>query len=291
MKRVDFHMHTTHSDGSYTPAELMRYCKQKKLECVSVTDHDTMSSFEEAEREAKQLGIELVPGVEISAQFDPGTLHILGFFLDRHHPRLKAMFEEIQKARRERNPMIIKKLNDLGIDISMEEVIEAACGSKTGKVSDKQIGRPHFAKVLIKKKAVKNHEDAFNKYLAKGRPAYVDKRRVSSQEALTLIREAGGIASVAHPKQMKLNPEALEKEIGKLAQEGLEAIEVYNSCQNPRDNDIFNRIAERFKLVKTGGSDFHGTNKPDVDLAYLGENVHLGYEMVDALRERIAQRR
>ena len=248
-----------------------------------------MSSFEEAEREANQLGIEIVPGIEISAQFEPGTLHILGFFLDRNHPKLKAVLEEIQTARRERNPMIIKKLNGLGIDISMEEVIQEACGPG-GKATDKQIGRPHFAKVLIKKRVVKNNEDAFNKYLAKGKPAYVDKRRVTSEEALQLIRESGGIASIAHPKQMKLNPEKAEKEVGKFVDQGLEAIEVYNSCHNHRDNAIYSKIAKQFNLVETGGSDFHGTNKPDVDLAFLGEKVQLGYEMVDALRDRIRKR-
>jgi len=193
-------------------------------------------------------------------------------------------------AGRERNPLIIKKLNDLGIDITMEEVVEVACGPG-GKPIKKQIGRPHFAKALIQKGAVKNHEEAFNKYLAKGKPAYVDKRRVSSQEALQLINEAGGVASVAHPKQMKLQSEALEKEIGRLVDQGLGGIEVYNSCQNRHENEIYSKIAKRFNLIETGGSDFHGTNKPDVDLSFLGENVHLGYEMVDALRDRIRRRK
>ncbi len=289
MTRVDFHMHTTHSDGSYAPAELIRYCKVKGLGCVSVTDHDTMSSFEECDKEARELGIELIPGVEISAQFEPGTLHILGFFLDRHQPKLKAVLDEIQKARRERNPQIIQKLNALGIEISMKEVVEEAYANTEG-MADKQIGRPHFAKVLLKKGAVKSLEEAFDKYLGKGKPAYVDKRRVTSEEAIGLINQAGGIASVAHPKQMKLAPDTLEKEIGKLVDQGLGAIEVYNSCQRPYENAIYQRIAKRFNLVETGGSDFHGANKPDVDLGFLGENVNLGYSMVESLRERIAKR-
>jgi hypothetical protein len=268
----------------------MRYCKEKGLACVSVTDHDTMSSFEECEREARNLGIEVVPGVEISAIFEPGTLHILGFFLDRNHPELKAVLEEIQKARRERNPQIIQKLNDLGIDITLEEVTEEAC-AKTGLRGAKQIGRPHFAKVLLNKGYVQSFDEAFGKYLAKGKPAYVDKRRVTSQEAIRLINRAGGIASVAHPKQMRLNDEVLEKEIGRLADQGLGGLEVYNSCQSPHENAVYKKIAERFDLVVTGGSDFHGANKPDVDLGFLGEGVVLGYEMVEALRDRIRQRR
>lgn len=289
MTRVDFHMHTTHSDGSYTPTELIRYCKVKGLACVSVTDHDTISSFDEADEAAKDLGIELIPGVEISAQFEPGTLHILGFFMDRHQPKLKAVFEEIQKARRERNPQIIQKLNALGIDISMKDVVEEAYANTEG-MADKQIGRPHFAKVLLKKGVIKTLEEAFDRYLGKGKLAYVDKRRVTSEEAINLINQAGGIASVAHPKQMKLAPDTLEKEIGKLVDQGLGGIEVYNSCQRPYENTIYQRIAKRFNLVQTGGSDFHGANKPDVDLGFLGDDVSLGYDMVEALRERIAKR-
>lgn len=285
MKLVDFHMHTTHSDGSYKPAELIRYCKAKNLACVSVTDHDTMSSFEECKREADQLGIELVPGVEISAQFEPGTLHILGYFLDRNHPELKARFEDIQKARRERNPEIVRKLNKLGVDITLEEVAREAYG-EAQVPAGKQLGRPHFAKVLLKKGVVKNWEEAFDKYLGKGQAAYVDKRRMTSEESLRVIRGAGGVASVAHPKQMKLDEAALEKEIGRLVDQGLGGMEVYNSCQNPADNEIYLKLAKRFDLVVTGGSDFHGANKPDVDLGYLGDGVKLGYEMVEALRER-----
>ena len=286
MRRIDLHMHTTHSDGSYAPATLMRFCKDKGLACVSVTDHDTMSGVEEAEREAKQLGIEMIPGVEISAQFNPGTLHILGYFIDPNHPKLKTVFGEIQKARRERNPLIIKKLNDLGIDITMEEVVEEACQSGE-EVSEKQIGRPHFAKTLIKKGIVRNHEEAFSRYLTKGQPAYVDKRRVSKEEALQLIHEAGGIAAVAHPKQMRLEAGALEKEIEYLAALGLDAMEVYSSCQNRKESKIYRKIAKRFDLVETGGSDFHGTNNPGVDLGYLGEGVELDYKVIEALKNKV----
>lgn len=290
MKRVDFHMHTTHSDGSYTPEALMQYCKEKRLDCVSVTDHDTMSSFESCRKEAGRQGIELVPGVEISAQFEPGTLHILGFFLDRRHPELNRAFGEVQKARRERNPQIIAKLNEIGIEITLAEVIHETYGTRQIPAGS-QLGRPHFAKTLVKKGMVKTYEEAFKEYLSKGRPAYVDKRRLSSREAIRLIRAAGGIASVAHPKQMKLGAEDLEKEIGRLVSEGLEGVEVYNSCQNAEDNRLFQRIAKRFDLVATGGSDFHGANKAGVDLGWMGDGVEMGYEMVEFLRGRIGKRK
>ena len=284
MKRIDLHMHTTHSDGSYTPRELVRYAKEKRLDCISVTDHDTMSSYDECADEAREQGIELIPGIEISAQFEPGTLHILGFFLDPGHASLKTGLEGIQKARAERNPQIVEKLNRLGVPITYEEV-QAESGGK-------QVGRPHFARVLLKKGAVKSLQEAFDKYLSKGKPAYVDKRRLSSRDSIRMIREAGGVASVAHPKQMKLDAGTahasplLEKEIARLVDEGLAGIEVYNSCQDRNEAGLYKRLAKRFNLLITGGSDFHGANKPEVDLGYLGEGVELGYEVVEEMQKR-----
>ncbi len=293
MKKVDFHMHTTHSDGTYSPAELLQYCAKKNLACVSVTDHDTMSSYDEAAAEAKKLGVELVPGVELSAIFDPGTLHILGYFLDRNHPELKAAFEDIQEARRNRNPRIIACLNRAGVDITMEEVLEEAFSGAAAEVSeeDKQVGRPHFAKVMVKKGVVANTKEAFDKYLGKGGPAYIDKRRVTPEQSIDLINKAGGIASIAHPKQMKLDDEALDREIKRFADAGLGGIEVFNSCQGPVENAVYMRLAKKYNLVVTAGSDFHGGNKPGVDLGGMGQDVRVGYEMVDQLRERIAARK
>ena len=282
MNTVDLHMHTTHSDGTYLPRDLVKLAKKKGLRCISVTDHDTMSSFEECAEEAKKLGVELIPGIEISADFEPGTLHILGFFLDRNHPKLKATLSEIQRAREERNPQIVKKLNELGISITMKEV-EAESGGK-------QVGRPHFARVLLKKGAVKTMEESFRKYLAKGKPAYVDKRRLSSREALQRIREAGGIASIAHPKQMRLVEPELSKEIERLVGEGLGGLEAYNSCQNREEAQLYTRLAKRFNLFVTGGSDFHGANKPDVELGNLGDGAELNYEVIEAMKTSLGKR-
>ena len=281
MNYVDLHMHTTHSDGTFLPRDLVRLAKEKRLECISVTDHDTMSSFEECAEEAKKVGVELIPGIEISAQFEPGTLHILGFFLDQNHPKLKSALTDIQKARKERNPQIIQKLNALGIPITLEEV-EAVSGGK-------QVGRPHFARVLLEKGAVKTMDDAFKKYLAKGKPAYIDKRRLSPKESIEWIREAGGIASVAHPKQMRLEERGLTEEIARLVDEGLGGLEAYNSCQNREEAGLYKRLAKRFNLFVTGGSDFHGANKPDVELGGLGDGAELDYEVVKAMKKSLGK--
>lgn len=282
MKKIDLHMHTTHSDGTFLPRDLVRLAREKGLSCISVTDHDTMSSLDESEDEARKLGIEFIPGIEISAQFEPGTLHILGFFLDRNHAGLKTTLEDIQRARKERNPGIIKKLNGLGIPITFEEV-KAESGGK-------QIGRPHFARVLLKKGVVKSMQEAFDKYLGKGKEAYLDKRRLSPADAIRRIREAGGIASVAHPKQMFPNVGAihesplLERELTKLVDQGLGGIEAYNSCQSREEAELYKRLAKRFNLFITGGSDFHGANKPEVELGDLGGGAELGYEVVEKMK-------
>ena len=274
-------MHTTHSDGSYSPRDLIRYAKQKGLACISVTDHDTMSSQEECADEAKKLGIELIAGIEISAQFEPGTLHILGFFLDKNHPELKATLEDIQKARRERNLQIIERLNRLGIPITLEEVKEVSGG--------KQVGRPHFARVLLKKGVVKSMQEAFDKYLAKGKAGYVDKRRLSPAESIRRIREAGGIAVIAHPKQMKLDEDRLTEEVERLVDEGLGGLEAYNSCQSREEAALYKRLAKRFNLFVTGGSDFHGANKPDVDLGDLGDGGELDYQVIEEMKAFLAK--
>ena len=281
MNQVDLHMHTTHSDGTFTPRGLVRHAKEKGLTCISVTDHDTMSSFEECAEETKKLGIELIPGIEISAQFEPGTLHILGFFLDPSQPRLRATLESIQKARKERNPQIIDRLNRLGIEITLKEV-EAESGGK-------QIGRPHFAKVLFKKGMVKSMDEAFEKYLSKGKSAYIDKRRLSSKDAIQRIRDAGGIAVVAHPKQMKLDEKSLTSEFKRLVDEGLGGIEAYNSCQSPKEAEQYRRIAKRFNLFVTGGSDFHGANKPDVTLGVIGNGAELDYQVVKEMKASLGK--
>lgn len=276
MKQIDLHMHTTHSDGTFEPHELIQYAKEKGLTCISVTDHDTMSSYEECASEAKKVGIELIPGIEISAQFDPGTLHILGFFQNPSDTALERILNDIQKAREERNPQIVEKLGRLGIPITLKEV--------EGESGGGQVGRPHFARLLVKKGVVKTMEEAFRKFLAKGKPGYVDKRRLSPREAIECIRAAGGIAVVAHPKQMRLDEGALTKEFTRLTDEGLGGIEVYNSCQTKHEAALYKKLAKRFNLFETGGSDFHGKNKPDVDLGDLGDGAKLDYEVIEKMR-------
>ena len=284
-KRCDLHMHTIHSDGTLTPTQLVRLAKERGLSCIALTDHDTLSGVEEAQTEGHRAGIEVIAGVEISVKFEPGTMHILGYFVDRNANGIREGLASIQEARRTRNPMIIERLRALGINISLEEVSAESGGD--------QVGRPHFARVLIKKKYVKNFEEAFDQYLTKGAPAYVDKRKLTSREAIAMIEEAGGIASLAHPKQLKLDskPDRFEEVIEQLKQEGLGGLEVYSSCQSKDEAQRYLKTAERLNLLVTGGSDFHGANRPEAPLGWMGDGAMIPYETIDQMKQILLDRK
>ncbi|MBI4372143.1 MAG: PHP domain-containing protein [Candidatus Omnitrophica bacterium] len=285
MRRCDLHTHTIHSDGTCTPKELVQLAKEKNLSCIALTDHDTLSGIREAQEEGHRVGLEVIAGVEISVIFEPGTMHILGYFVDRNSKILQEGLSEIQDARRKRNPQIIEKLNALGMNISLEEVESQSGGD--------QVGRPHFARVLVNKGYVKNFEEAFNQYLAKGAPAYVDKRKMSSREAIEMIEEAGGVASLAHPKQLKLDalPERFEQTLEQLKSEGLKGLEVYSSCQSKEEAARYLKTAERLGLFVTGGSDFHGANRPQAPLGWMGDGASIPYETIDQMKKLLLERK
>ncbi|MBI1977779.1 MAG: PHP domain-containing protein [Candidatus Omnitrophica bacterium] len=285
VKCCDLHMHTLCSDGTLTPTELVQLAKKTGLACIALTDHDTLSGIEEAQAEGNRIGVEVIAGVEISVKFDPGTMHILGYFIDRNSKKLQGGLEEIQEARRKRNPMIVEKLRALGMNLSLEEVERESGGD--------QVGRPHFARVLAQKGYVKNFEEAFDKYLTKGAPAYVDKRKLSSREAIEMIEEAGGIASLAHPKQLALdsNPKLFEGTIERLREEGLKGLEVYSSCQSRGEAARYRKTAERLGLFVTGGSDFHGDNRPQTPLGWMGDGAAIPYETVDQMKKLLLDRK
>lgn len=284
-RRCDLHTHSTHSDGTLSPKALLDLAKRQGLSCIALTDHDTLSGVEEAQAAGSRLGIEVISGIEISAICEQGTMHILGYFVDFKSEELKSKLEDIQEARRQRNPQIIEKLRSLGINITFKEVEQVSGGD--------QVGRPHFAKVLVQKGVVKNFEEAFTKYLAKGCPAYVDKRKFSSRDSIQMIESAGGIASLAHPTTLGLDakPKEFEQTLDQLKAEGLKGLEVYSSCQSKEDAARYKKTADRLGLFVTGGSDFHGSNRPDVPLGWMGNGTSVSYETIDRMKELLLSRK
>ncbi|MDO9548805.1 MAG: PHP domain-containing protein [Candidatus Marinimicrobia bacterium] len=269
----DLHTHSNASDGSYSPGDLLKLAAESGVTTLALTDHDTVSGVAEAVVAGKQYGVTVIPGVEISIDFSPGPMHICGYYLDIDNPELQAGLNFVQVARRNRNPRIIEKLNALGLDITLDEV-KAVAGPD-------QVGRPHFAKALIQKRVVKDTQEAFNKYLAKGAPAYMDKQRLPLDQAVAMIKAAGGVAVLAHPVQLRLETMADYKtKFAELKAAGVEGIEAFNSYQSEVENQQFYTIAKELDMLITAGSDFHGEIKPMVKLGQFGEDVPLTVEEI-----------
>jgi predicted metal-dependent phosphoesterase TrpH len=277
MGYVDLHLHTTASDGVLSPSEIVRYAKAKGLQAIAITDHDTIEGCEEGLSEGERIGFEVIPGIEISAEYSPGSMHILGFFLDIQHPLLSERLEYLQKARAERNPKIVAKLNQLGIEVTYEEVLKASGGG--------QVGRPHFANVLLEKKVVRSFQEAFDRFLKKGAPAYVDKFRFTSKEALHFINEARGVAVLAHPNTLGVNGlSELEKLILQLVDEGLKGIEVYYPEHSAMEVAQYKTLADRYSLLSTGGTDYHGIEKNELDIGVGRGEMKLPYSIVENIK-------
>jgi len=264
---VDLHSHSTASDGTFAPADVMRLAKKSGLTGLALTDHDTIAGIAEAAAEAEKVGITFLPGIEISAvpPIDNGTLHILGYGIDPASPILTAMTRALIEARDNRNPQIITRLRELGIDISMDEVLAQANGGV--------LGRPHIAAVLVRKGVVPTIKQAFNEYLGQGGKAYFDKERLAPRAAISRIRESGGVAVLAHPVQLRTTNDAqLERALKDLVDLGLQGIEVIHSDHSDEMVKKYSKLAERFGLLKSGGSDFHGKNKKDIQLGVANGN-------------------
>ena len=277
MKYVDLHLHTTASDGVMSPSGIVRYAKAKELQAIAVTDHDTIEGLEEALGEGKKIGFEVIPGIEISAEFSPGSMHLLGYFLDIHHPLLVEKLKYLQEARAARNPKIVEKLNRLGVRISYEDVVKASGGG--------QVGRPHFAQVLLDKGYVRSIQEAFERFLKKGAPAYADKFRFKASEAINFINGANGIAVLAHPNTLGMNGNAgFEALLLQLVKEGLRGIEVYYPEHSPADVARYKLIAEKLDLVLTGGTDYHGIEGSELDIGIGRGGMRLPYSIVEQLK-------
>jgi len=282
---VDLHCHSTASDGTLPPAEVVRLAKQSGLVGLALTDHDTIGGVEEAAAEAQRLGLTFLVGIEISCEYPaPGTMHILGYGVDPQSPTLRDLTRRLLEGRDNRNPRIIQKLNELGVSITMREVEEEA---RTGAVDKtKPIGRPHIAAVLVRKGYVSSIKQAFDKYLAQGGAAYFDKERLTMREAMDLIRQSGGMPVLAHPVQLRTENDAqLERVVKDLVDLGLVGLEVIHSDHDAGLAEKYSRLADRYGLLKTGGSDFHGTNKKDIRLG-LANGRRIPREFLDRLLER-----
>jgi 3',5'-nucleoside bisphosphate phosphatase len=277
MAFIDLHTHSNASDGSLPPVEVVRLAKERGLKAIALTDHDTIDGLAEAEAAGKQAGLEVIPGVEISARHPGGSMHILGYFLEYEDRLLAERLEVLKQARKDRNPQIVAKLNGLGIPMTMETV-ERISGRG-------QMGRPHIARALYEGGYVRNIQEAFDIFLGNQGKAYVSKFRFPPGEAIEMIREAKGVPVLSHPFTLNLrNSEDLRERLQELKGLGLAGIEVYYPEHSPEQEALYLSLARELGLLITGGSDFHGDNKPEVELGRIKCQKKLTYDLVEALK-------
>jgi predicted metal-dependent phosphoesterase TrpH len=280
---IDLHSHTTHSDGSASPTEVVTQAYEQGARAIAITDHDTVTGLAEGCAVAKQYGLEFVNGIEISASYSPGTMHILGYFIDPECEPLLSRLAQLRHARETRNPQIADRLQSLGFDLSYEEVAQVA--------GNEVVGRPHFARVLVDKGYAESIQDAFDRFLSKGAVAYVAKAQLSPADSIALIHNAGGVAVLAHPYQLKLaSLEETNRVIAWLAEIGLDGIEAIYSRHSPEDREMYSEIARRHRLLVTGGSDYHGTYKPDLSVVRGKGDLAVPYALLDEVKARAAAR-
>lgn len=271
---ADLHLHTRYSDGTYTPEELVRQAKRHNLAVISLTDHDTVQGCDQTAAACAAEGIEFIPGTELTAEQDGHELHILGYFLDTHNPRLLEEMRRFQQVRQERIREMVTRLNQLGLPLKVEDVFQLAnCESP---------GRPHVARAMVKAKLCEDLDEAFERFLKKNRPAWVPKFKMSAQTAIELIHHAGGVAVLAHPGLNRT-----DEVIPGMVKAGLDGIECYHTKHTRTTAERYVQIAKQYGLLVTGGSDCHGASKGKP----LIGTVKLPLDHVEKLRAAAERRR
>ncbi|GMR25397.1 MAG: PHP domain-containing protein [Ignavibacteria bacterium] len=269
-RKVDLHSHTNHSDGYYSPEELVSKAKDVGIDILSITDHDSTNAIEKATKIGRELGVEIIPGVEISSDIRGIEVHILGYFIDITNKELEHYLKFFRDERIRRANNIVRKLNHLGLNISMTDVMRISKNSA--------IGRPHIAQAMLELELVKSFQDAFNKYIRNGGPAYEGKVHLSPQSAFKIISDAGGLSFVAHPRHMS------ENIIKELIDAGADGIEVIHPSHTKELTRFYRGIVNEYYLLESGGSDFHGGKRADDDRFGKFFTTPI---VVDAMRTRI----
>ncbi len=277
MSRIDLHTHTTFSDGSFSPTDLVALANQQGLDILAITDHDTTEGLPEAMEATNGLSLEIIPGIELSAQFQNREMHILGYFINITDPQFQSRLEALRSTRNVRISQILDRLHTLGMNISLEEVKQT---SGTGT-----IGRPHIAQVLIAQGHVKNMQEAFERFLGTRGQAFVQREAPEAREIISWIIDAGGIPVLAHPYWEGLNKEESTTACHTLVEQGLQGLEVFYGTFSARHVSFNLGLARKFDLLMTGGSDFHGTLKPDIALGKGRGSLHVPQKAVERLRQ------
>lgn len=258
MGQIDLHVHSTCSDGTYTPTELVNYALEKGLTAFALTDHDTVAGIEEALAAAEGRPITVIPGIEYSTEYHNRDVHIVGLFIDYKAPAFLAYLERFQQSRTDRNYKLCANLRGADIDITYEALL--------AMFPNAVITRAHYAKFLLTKGYVKSMKEAFDRYLGDNTPYFVHREKITPEEVIQVTLHAGGVPILAHPTLYKLGKEQLDILVSTLTEQGLKGIECMYSTYTTSDEREIKALADKYDLLPSGGSDFHGTNKPGLDL-------------------------
>ncbi len=275
--RLDLHLHTTHSDGSLSVREVLTRAKQAQVVALAITDHDTVSGIPEALAIGQELGIEVLPGIEISSRHREKELHILGYGFDWQEPDFLDRLKSLRAGRHDRNPQIVEKLRALGVEITYEEVRDLA--------GTESVGRPHIARVLMKRGYVSSAKEAFDRFLADGKAAYVPRTLPDPATAVGWIRAAGGVPVLAHPTWVRESQAGLAQLCRDLKEQGLLGVEVHYSTHRPSETSEYLTLAKSLDLIVTGGSDFHGETKPDIEVGIGRGDLKVPAALLEPLKK------
>lgn len=284
MKIVDLHTHTTASDGSYTPTELVKYAKQKGLSAIAITDHDTVAGVEEASMEGEELGIRVIPGAELSTRVDDYDVHMTSLFINCKNKRLIKRLDDMAASRQERNYKMVDKLHEAGFQIERRDL--DALGE--GKI----LARGHIAQILIARGYATELKEALRKYLSKGTPGYVQKEVLSPEECIQLVHDAGGLIFVAHLHQIDpQDPEHCKDVARRLIRMGADGLETQYCEFDDEWRQATEQIAQECGCLRSGGSDFHGAMKKGLDLACGYGDLQVPYTFLEAMDAELARRK
>ena len=273
---IDLHVHSTESDGTLTPEELVTEAKKAGLSAFALTDHDTCQGVDKAMPHAVSAGIELIPGIELSTDYHGKEVHIVGLYIDTENDELLSKTAEYRKCRSERNALMVEALRKEGLSITMEELV--------AENPDCVITRANIARFLYEHGQIKSVREAFDRYIGDHCKCYVGRLKVSSSDAVRLIKKAGGIAILAHPLLYGLSSTNLQKLIEELKEAGLDGLEAIYSTYTTGEEQQMKRLANKNGLLISGGSDFHGTNKPDIFLGKGRGHLYIPYSILEELK-------
>ncbi|MBQ3230483.1 MAG: PHP domain-containing protein [Clostridia bacterium] len=278
MKTIDLHTHSTCSDGSMSPTELVAHASARGVSAIALSDHDTVAGIDEALAAGKKYNVEVVPAIEFSVQSETET-HILGFYIDHKSPILQEALQNINSVRHQRTVNTCEKLRALGFDVTMEEALEIAPAGI--------IGRAHFARLLVEKGYISSVKEGFDKYLANGRPAYDGTQYLTAADAVELINSIGGVSFVAHPHLIRLDDNALREFLMSLKAFGLSGIEGYYNEYTPEMQSYFQSLANELGLDISGGTDFHAKMKPHIEIGIGQGNMNVPYSVLNRIKELV----